>query len=229
MAEADAVLYDCLANAALLAYTRREAERILVGRRAGKVVVDQPQINDMLVRLARAGRRVVRLKGGDPFVYARGTEEVEAVLAAGIALEIVPGVTAGLAGLAYAGVPATDRDLASTLTFVTGQESEGKHATNICWDALARLGGTLVFYMGILRLRSIAERLIEAGLDPKTPACVIEWATLPRQRTVTGTVESIADAAERAAIRPPGLACVGKVVSRRATMDWLSHHDNSNT
>lgn len=222
LAQADAVLYDYLANPALLAHARQEAVRILVGKRAGEPAMEQTEINALMVRLAGEGKFVVRLKGGDPIVFGRGTEEAQALKLAGVPFEIVPGVTAGLAGLAYAGIPATDRELASTLTFVTGHEDENKAEPSICWEGLARLDGTLVFYMAVRRLRWIAERLIAAGMDARTPACVIEWATTPRQRTMMATLATIADEAERAGAHPPGLVVVGRTVSRRETMRWFT-------
>ena len=152
LGEAEAVLYDALVNPALLTHARPEAERILVGKRAGQPGMEQAQVSALMIRLAREGKRVVRLKGGDPFVFGRGAEEAAALKAAGVAFEVVPGVTAGIAGLAYAGIPVTDRSLASTVAFVAGRESEDKDGPGIAWEALARLGGTLVFYMGVKRI-----------------------------------------------------------------------------
>jgi uroporphyrinogen III methyltransferase/synthase len=218
---ADVVLYDFLLNPVLLNHAPPAARRVLVGKRAGQHVLPQSEINTLLVKLAREGKRVVRLKGGDPLLFGRGAEEMQALRAAGIRFEVVPGVTAGLAGMSYAGIPATARGSASTITFITGHEAAGKDAPSVDYDALAALGGTLVFYMGVRRVREIAQRLTGAGLPGDTPCCMLEWATLPGQRTVVGSLTDIADRAAQAGVEPPALIVVGEVVTRRDALDWF--------
>ena len=165
----------------------------------------QEEINELLVSLGRAGKRVVRLKGGDPFVFGRGGEEAEALAAAGVRFEVVPGVTAGVAAPAYAGIAVTHRDAASAVAFVTGHEDPAKDGSAIDWEALARFPGTLVFYMGVKNLPLIAERLVAAGRSASEPAAVVARGTLAGQRTVTGTLEEIAAAVEEAQVRPPAI------------------------
>jgi uroporphyrinogen III methyltransferase/synthase len=218
--EADVVLYDALVNPALLSHTRPEAGQLPVGKRAGRPMMAQPEINALMIRLAREGKRVVRLKGGDPFVFGRGAEEAAALKAAGVPFEVVPGVTAGIAGPAYAGIPATDREFASTVTFVAGREDEDKPEPSVPWEALAKLEGTLVFYMGVKRIGWIADNLMSAGMDRATAGCVIESATLPGQRTIVGSLATLADAAGRAGVQPPGIVVVGRVVLRRDEIGW---------
>ena len=219
LARCDTVVYDRLANPALLEAASGSAERIYVGKAPGRSGYSQEQINELLVEKCRAGRRVVRLKGGDPLVFGRGGEEADALRAAGCEFRFVPGVTAGVAGLAYAGIPLTDRRLASTAAFITGHEDPAKDESTIAWDALAKID-TLVFYMGVGNLPQIAERLIAAGRSPATPAAVIYRATTPDQRTVTATLAEIAAVAMEADIRPPALIVVGEVVSLRERLNW---------
>jgi uroporphyrinogen III methyltransferase/synthase len=171
--------------------------------------------------LARAGKRVVRLKGGDPFVFGRGGEEAEALAAADVPFEVVPGVTAGVAAPAYAGIPVTHRDAASAVAFVTGHEDPEKPDTALDWEALARFPGTLVFYMGIGKLPLIAERLVAAGRDPGEPAAVVERGTYPGQRTVTDSLDGIAARAQAEELRPPAITVVGPVAELRETIAWL--------
>src|SRR4051794_17424950 len=195
IASADVILHDRLIPPGALDGAPM-AELRDVGKRPGAPALPQEEINALLVDLARAGKRVVRLKGGDPFVFGRGGEEAQALTEAGVRFEVVPGVTAGVAAPAYAGIPVTHRDAASAVAFVTGHEDPEKPESAIDWDALASFPGTLVFYMGVRNLPLIAERLVAAGRDPGEPAAVIASGTLPAQRSVTGT---LADIAERAA------------------------------
>src|SRR3954449_8257186 len=183
--EADAIVYDRLIPAGLVAEARADAELRYAGKEPGKPSMEQDAINALLVELGAAGKSVVRLKGGDPFVFGRGGEEAQALAAAGVAFEIVPGVTAGIGASAYAGIPVTHRDEASAVAFVTGHEDPAKEDGALDWDALARFPGTLVMYMGVRTLATIAGRLIAAGRDPDEPAAVVERGTLPGQRTVT--------------------------------------------
>ena len=170
LAAADCVIYDYLADPALLAFAPPEAERILVGKHGGGSKTPQEEINRLMIDRARAGRTVVRLKGGDPFIFGRGGEEAEELAAAGIPFEVVPGVSAGTAVPAYAGIPLTHRDFASSAALVTGQENPDKEGTSLDWDALSRFPGTLVFYMGVTTARHWSEELIRRGKSPQTPA-----------------------------------------------------------
>ena len=192
-----------------------------MGKEPGAASVAQDEIADLLIDRARQGKIVVRLKGGDPFVFGRGGEEAEALAEAEIPFEVVPGVTAGVAAPAYAGIPVTHRDDASAVAFVTGHEDPEKEDSALDYEALAEFPGTLVFYMGVKALPRIAERLIEAGRDASEPAAVVERGTLPGQRTVTSTLEGIAAAAEEAGIKPPSVTVVGPVAARRERIAWL--------
>ena len=177
--------------------------------------------SERLVELAQAGKSVVRLKGGDPFTFGRGGEEAEALVDAGVGFEVVPGVTAGIAAPAYAGIPVTHRDEASAVAFVTGHEDPGKEASAIDWEALARFPGTLVLYMGVKRLGEIARALIAEGRAPGEPAAVIERGTLPGQRVVTAPLAEIAATVEEEGIKPPAITVIGPVAGRRDSLDWL--------
>jgi uroporphyrinogen III methyltransferase/synthase len=217
IASADTILYDRLIPAGALAGARPDAELVYVGKEAGGPQVDQAETERLLVEHARAGRRVVRLKGGDPFVFGRGGEEGLALREAGVAFEVVPGVTAGVAAPAYAGIPVTHRELASGVAFVTGHESE----PSLDWSALAAFPGTLVFYMGVRALPGITERLLSAGRAPDEPAAVVERGTLPGQRTVVATLADIATRASLEGIRAPAVTVVGAVARLREQLAWL--------
>jgi uroporphyrinogen III methyltransferase/synthase len=216
---ADCVVYDFLAAASLLRFAKPEAEKIFVGKRGGGPRRPQEEINDLLIGKARAGLTVVRLKGGDPFVFGRGGEEAEALANAQIPFEIVPGVTSGIAAPAYAGIPVTHRDFASSLTFIAGHRDPLREGSGVDWEGIAAGSGTLVFYMGTRNVAGIAERLIEGGRASGTPAAVIRWGTRAGQQVVTGT---LADIAERAAgIQPPTVIIVGEVVKMRERLNWF--------
>lgn len=217
---ADVVLYDYLANPCLLDHAPPAAERILGGKHGDGVRMDQEDINRLLIEQARAGRTVVRLKGGDPFVFGRGGEEAEALTAAGIPFEIVPGVTAAVAVPAYAGIPVTHRELASTVTVLTGYEYPDKPEMAVHWDAVARRGGTLVFLMTTRQLKSNMDKLIAAGIDPATPVAVVRWGTRAEQATLVGTVATIGQQATEKHLQPPALAVVGDVVHLRERLNW---------
>ncbi len=221
IASADVVLYDRLIPPGALDGARPEAELRYVGKEPGRPAVEQDQINAQLVELGLAGRRVVRLKGGDPFVFGRGGEEAEALAQAGVRFEVVPGVTAGVAAPAYAGIPVTHRDSTSAVAFVTGHEDPSKDGSALDWDALARFPGTLVFYMGIKNLPLIAERLVAAGRDASEAAAVVARGTLAGQTTVGGTLADIAARVEAAGVRPPAITVVGPVAQLRETLAWL--------
>ena len=221
IAAADAILYDRLVPPGALDHARPDAELRYVGKEPGAAALTQEATNELLVELARAGKRVVRLKGGDPFVFGRGGEEAEALAAAGVPFEVVPGVTAGVAAPAYAGIPVTHRDAASAVAFVTGHEDPGKPGSALDWDALARFPGTLVFYMGIKNLALIAERLTAAGRDPAQPVAVVERGTQAGQRTIVDSLGGIAARVEAEEIRPPAITVMGPVAGLRETIAWL--------
>jgi uroporphyrinogen III methyltransferase/synthase len=220
IAQADAILYDRLIPQAALAGARADCDLRYVGKQPGDAPMSQAQINALLVELAQEGREVVRLKGGDPFVFGRGGEEAEALAHAGLAFEVVPGVTAGIAAPAYAGIPVTHRDSASAVAFVTGHEDPEKPESALDWEALARFPGTLVLYMGIKNLPAIAARLTEAGRPPEEPAAVIERGTLPGQRTVSGTLADIAQRVQQEGVRAPAITVVGEVARLHETIAW---------
>ena len=221
IASADAIFHDRLIPPGALGGAREDAELVYVGKAPGKPSVPQEEIGARLIAAAREGRSVVRLKGGDPFVFGRGGEEGEALREAGVEFEVVPGVTAGVAASAYAGIPVTHRDDASAVAFVTGHEDPEKPETALDWEALAAFPGTLVFYMGVRRLAENAAALIAAGRDPEQPAAAVERGTMAGQRTVTATLATLADAVERERIGAPALIVVGSVVGRREALAWL--------
>ena len=220
VADADAILYDRLVPPGALDGARAGCDLRYVGKRPGDAAMSQEDINSLLVRLGSAGKRVVRLKGGDPFVFGRGGEEAEALAAAAVPFEVVPGVTAGVAAPAYAGIPVTHRDAASAVAFVTGHEDPEKGESALDWPALARFPGTLVLYMGIKNLATIAERLIEHGRPADEPAAVVGRGTLPDQRTVGGTLADIAARVKEAELGPPAITVIGPVAGLRETIGW---------
>lgn len=220
---ADIVIYDYLANPRLLDYARPDAERRLVGKHSGGERVAQETINALIVEQARQGKVVVRLKGGDPFIFGRGAEEAEAARAAGVEFEIVPGVSSAIAVPAYAGIPLTHRELASNVIFTTGYEYPGKTEPAVHWNELARSGSTLVILMTQRQLGANMKKLVAGGLDPETPVAVIEWGTRADQRTVVGTAATIAAAASDHDVKPPALAVVGAVVRLREQLNWFEH------
>ena len=232
LARADVVIYDALANPELLKHCKPTTERIYVGKKAAAHSFTQEAINALLVEKASPGRRVVRLKGGDPFVFGRGAEECEALLAAGIPFEIVPGVTAAIAAPAYAGIPVTHRDFNSSFTLITGHEKEEQYqfdaararqagaGSDVDWGVIARLP-CLAFYMGVKSLPRICQKLIEHGMSPEMPAATIEWGTTARQRTVVGTISDLPLRAANAAVGAPAMTIIGRVVDLRETLNWF--------
>ena len=221
LARADVVVYDHLANKAFLEYCRPDAEILYVGKRGGDHTLPQDAINALLVTRAREGKLVARLKGGDPFVFGRGGEEAEELAAAGCAFEVVPGVTSAVAAPAYAGIPITHRSFASSVSFITGHEDQAKDASSLNWEAFARSGSTLVFFMGVKNLPVISENLIRAGLSPDTPAALIRWGTTCLHKTLTATLATIPDAAVRQGVTPPALLVIGGVVTLHDTLAWF--------
>jgi len=220
LSRADLILYDQLAAAPLLEHTRAGAECVCVSE-LGPYAERRPLIHRAMIDAAQRGKVVVRLKGGDPFVFGRGGEEAEALRAAGISFEIVPGVTAGLGAAAFAGIPLTHRAYSSAVAFVTGHEDPAKETPAIDWEALARFPGTLVFYMGVARLGGIAAALIEKGKTPDTPAALVHWATTSRQRTLVSTLGQLAEAARAAQFTAPSLVIIGPVVALREQVQWF--------
>ena len=219
MQQADVVLYDNLVSPPILALTRRDAERIYVGKRRADHAMRQEQINARMIELARQGKRVLRLKGGDPYTFGRGGEEIESLAAAGIRFEVVPGITAASGVAAYAGIPLTHRDYAHSCVLVTGHLKDG--TMDLDWQGLARPKQTLVIYMGLLGLEKLCRQLIAHGLPADIPAAVVQQATLPQQRVVVATLGELADAVARAGLRPPTLVIVGDVVRLRDRLAWF--------
>jgi uroporphyrinogen III methyltransferase/synthase len=221
----DAIVHDALTHPAMLARSdagRAPAELHFVGKRGGdERSTKQEDINALLVRLAREGKRVVRLKGGDPFVFGRGSEEAQALAEAGVEFDVVPGITSGIAAPAYAGIPVTHRGMATSVTLVTGHEAPDKAESQTDWAALARSGGTLVVYMGVKRLPDIANALIDGGLPAEIPAAAIEWGTLGRQRTVVATLDTLHDAMTRAGLAAPVITVIGWTVVLRDEIAWF--------
>ncbi len=218
---ADVIVYDRLIPISALEGARPGARLLYAGKEGGGPSMPQAEIERLLIEHGAAGRTVVRLKGGDPFVFGRGGEEAEALAAAGIRFEVVPGVTAGVGAPAYAGIPVTHRDAASAVAFVTGHEDPTKPSSALDWKGLAAFPGTLVVYMGVRRLAAIAQRLVDAGRDASEPAAVIERGTLPEQRVVTGTLATIASIAAAEDVKAPAIAVVGPVAALRGRLRWL--------
>jgi uroporphyrinogen III methyltransferase / synthase len=226
IAAADVILYDRLIPSTALDGARAEAEVLFVGKEGGGPSVPQEQTEALILDRARAGRTVVRLKGGDPFVFGRGGEEALALREAGIPFEIVPGVTSGVAAAAYAGIPVTHRGLSTAVALVTGHTREdGPEESALDWPALAAFPGTLVFYMGVRQLPQIVESLIAAGRPASEPVAVVERGTLPDQRTVTGTLQSIAEIARQENLRAPAITVVGPVAGLADQLEWLQDGD----
>ena len=222
MDEADVIIYDALISAEILSLIPDGKEWIYVGKRSGHHCVRQEEINQILLREAKAGKNVLRLKGGDPFVFGRGAEEVECLAAEGIPFEIIPGVTSALAVPAYAGIPITHRDFASSFHVITGHAKEGKKI-EIPYDALAKLNGTLIFLMGITAMEEICRGLIQAGMDENTPAAVLEKGTTARQRRLVSTLARLWEDAKTFQVQTPAIILVGKVCTLSEKFDWVKN------
>jgi uroporphyrinogen III methyltransferase/synthase len=218
--QADVLVYDYLCNPAMLAWTRAGAETIYAGKSGASHTLTQEEINALLVARARAGQCVVRLKGGDPYVFGRGGEEAQVLVQAGIPFEEVPGVTSAVAAPAYAGIPVTHRDFASMVTFITGHEDPTKPDSALDWKQLAQLRGTKIFLMGVERLRHITRRLIDEGAPPETPVALVRWGTTPRQETLEGTLGTVADLAQKKDFKAPAITIIGDVVGLRRELNW---------
>ncbi len=218
--QADVIVYDALVETAILDWARPEAEAIYAGKRGGKPSAIQRDISLRLVDLARAGKRVLRLKGGDPFVFGRGGEEAQTLVQHGVPIRIVPGISAGIGGLAYAGIPVTHRDVNQSVTFVTGHDQSGETPSSLDWIAISRGSQVIVIYMGIKHIAQIAAAIRDAGRPSSEPVAVVTDATTSRQRvleTTLGTIER--DIAEHG-IEPPAIICVGRSVLMRQVLDW---------
>jgi len=226
IALADVIVYDYLVNPEVLAHARRGAEMIYAGKRANDHSISQAEINDILIRQASAGRTVARLKGGDPFIFGRGGEEAEALSGSGIQWEIIPGISSGLAAAAYAGIPLTHRDYASSVAFITGHENSNKRRHAVDWSVAAHMADTLVIFMCAETIHNIARELIANGRPPSTPIAIIRWGTYEHQEVYSGTLEDIAAGEARfepVRIEPPAIAIVGSVVSLRDKLHWFGH------
>jgi len=221
LSRADVIIYDSLANRIFLEYADTDAELIYVGKKGGNHTMLQNDINSLIVDRARKGHFVVRLKGGDPFIFGRGGEEALELIEAGINFEVVPGITSAIAVPAYAGIPLTHRDYTSTVAFITGHEDPQKEKSDIAWEKLATGVGTLVFLMGVGNLPHIAERLMGHGRTPDTPAAVIRSGTVSGQKTITGTLKDIARLSRESGITPPAIIVVGDVIHLREKLNWF--------
>ena len=219
---ADTVIYDALVSEEILALANENAELIYAGKRGGKPSPKQHDISHKLIGLAREGRRVLRLKGGDPFIFGRGGEEALALVAAGVDFRVIPGVSAGVGGLAYAGIPLTHRDTNSAVTFVTGHNASGIVPDSVDWQSVAKGSDALVVYMPLKHITRISKMLIDAGRRSDEPAAVVSKATTAEQQTVVSTLANIATDAASAALSPPAMLIVGDVVRLREGLDWLS-------
>jgi uroporphyrin-III C-methyltransferase/precorrin-2 dehydrogenase/sirohydrochlorin ferrochelatase len=224
MQKADVVVYDRLVSPEILELVRRDAEKIYVGKAKSKHTVPQDQINELLAKQALAGNRVVRLKGGDPFIFGRGGEELETLIEHGISFQVVPGITAASGAASYAGIPLTHRDHAKSVVFATGHLQD--NSINLNWQGLAQPDQTIVFYMGLTGLPIICDQLVKHGLAPSTPIAMVQSATTSEQKVVTGTLEDIQQKAEAAAIKPPALIIVGTVVSLHKKLNWFKQENS---
>ncbi len=221
LSTADVIIYDYLANKAFLDYGKPDVELIYVGKKGGDHTMGQADINRLIVEKSKSGRSVARLKGGDPFIFGRGGEEAQELVAAGVPFEVVPGITSAISVPAYAGIPLTHRDHTATVAFVTGHEDPLKNESNIRWDKLATGVGTLVFLMGVGNLSKIAQNLTHHGRSPQTPVAVIRRGTVAEQETVTGTLQNIAERVAQAGLKPPAIIVVGDVVNLRNELNWF--------
>ena len=221
--KADVIVYDHLANPEMLGWAREDGEIIYAGKRAGEHALSQEEINKLIVERARAGKEVVRLKGGDPFVFGRGAEEAKAIVDAGVAFEIVPGITSAIAAPAYAGIPVTHRAENSHVTFFTGHEDPSKKESAIDYAPLAKLGGTQVMLMGVERIEPITRKMMANGVRRDLPVALVRWATTERQQTLIGTLENIAQRAMEVDFEAPAVAIFGDVVALRKDLNWYEH------
>lgn len=221
--QADVVVYDALVSPAILATIRAQAEKIAAGKRRGRHSKAQSEITQLLLEKAQTHAIVVRLKGGDPFVFGRGGEEMADLLAAGVPVEVVPGITAGIAAPAYAGIPVTHRDYGSSVTFVTGHEAAGKYHPQVEWQAIARGSETIVIYMGVHNLPHIVAQLQAGGLAADTPIALIRWGTRPEQEELIGTLATIVEAVAANNFAAPAVAVVGNIVKLHSLLSGIRY------
>lgn len=219
--QADVVVYDALVGEDILSWAG-DAELIYAGKRGGKPSAKQRDISLHLVELARAGKRVLRLKGGDPFVFGRGGEEAQTLVQHGVPIRIIPGISAGIGGLAYAGIPVTHRDVNQSVTFVTGHDQTGDTPGSLDWSAIAQGSQVIVIYMGMKHIAQITQRLMEAGRSPSEPVAFVTSATLEHQNVVESTLGTAVDDAKAAGVEPPAIICIGRSVLMRQVLDWQS-------
>ena len=217
---ADVVVYDNLVSAGVISLIHVGAEKIYVGKQTNRHTLPQAEINQLLVRLAQAGQSVIRLKGGDPFIFGRGGEELETLVEAGVAFEVVPGITAASGVSSYAGIPLTHRDYAQTCLFTTGHLKDG--SLDLDWPTLARPNQTVVIYMGLGALSAIAQQLVQHGMPAHTPAAIVERGTTPAQRVITGTLDTLPGLAVAAGLQSPSLIIVGHVVGLQPRLQWFT-------
>ncbi len=225
--QADVIIYDALVDNRILEWARQGAEYIYAGKRGGKPSAVQRDISLRLVELARAGQRVLRLKGGDPFVFGRGGEEAQTLVQHGIPIRVIPGVTAGVGGLAYAGVPVTHRDVNQSVTFVTGHDQSGQTPSAVDWAAIAKGSQVIVIYMGMKHIARIASQLIAGGRDANDPVAVVTTATMDSQRVLETTLARAADDIAEAGLEPPAIICIGRAVLMRQALDWQAMLDGT--
>ena len=220
--QADVIVHDALVDERILEWCRPTCELVYAGKKGGKPSAKQEDISLRLIAHARSGKRVVRLKGGDPFIFGRGGEEAQVLTAAGVPVRVTPGITAGVGGLAYAGIPATHRDVNQSITFLTGHDRQGLAPSAIDWAAMAKSAQVIVMYMAMKHLGTISAQLIEGGRDKDEPVAVVARATLPDMRVLETTLGEAAAEVEREEMEPPAIICVGRVVLMRQAIDWLA-------
>lgn len=218
---ADVVVYDALVSAPILAMINPQAERIDAGKRRGNHSLLQAETTQLLIEKAKTNAVIVRLKGGDPFVFGRGGEEMEDLVHAGVSVEVVPGITSGIAAPAYAGIPLTHRRYSSSVTFVTGHESVDKYRPQVNWQAIAHSSETIVVYMGVHNLSYIVNQLTIAGLSPATPVALVRWGTRPEQETLLASLATVAETAERTGFAAPAIVVIGEVVNLHSVLDQV--------
>ena len=227
--QADAIVYDALVDKALLSFARPDIIVEYAGKRGGRPSSKQKDINLRLIELAKEGKRVLRFKGGDPFIFGRGGEEALQLVDAGVPFRVVPGITAGIGGLCYAGIPATHRDINQSVTFLTGHDHTGEMPTALDWDGIAKGSQVIVMYMAMKHLHGITKKLMDAGRDPEEGAAVICNASTPRQEVLTSTLAHIADDAHNSNMEPPAIVVIGNVVKLRDGLDWLGFANSGKT
>ena len=220
--QADVIVYDALVNSEILNWANERAELVYAGKRGGKPSPLQKDISESLIQYAKAGKRVLRLKGGDPFVFGRGGEEAQTLVQAGISIRIIPGISAGIGGLAYAGIPVTHRDVNQSVTFLTGHDQKGETPSSINWKAISDGAQVLVLYMAIKHLGRIATSLLDAGRPADEPVALVSNATLPTQQVVETTLQGLIDDPAVKAVEPPSIICIGRSVLIRQVLDWQS-------